>query len=259
MLFTSVSPILLTFFVLSVVLMNLFANKSIDLNPDIFALDMGITISWLSFLIMDVIVYYYGQKAGNIISVFALLINFIICLIMFLISYIPGIWSQAIGIDNVINDEINKGLDETFRGSWFITFGSSIAFISSSILNNFLNTLLGKVFKKDPNKIKFNRFIFRTYISTMISQFVDNLLFSLIVSLNLFKWKFTQCVLCSLTGMAIELLMEILFSFFGYRILKYFDKQKQGNKYLLFMQAKSINRIDIKDIKEFSYDVICDE
>ena len=46
---------LMTFFVLSIVLMNLLANKSIDLQVSWLALDAGITVSWLAFLTMDIL------------------------------------------------------------------------------------------------------------------------------------------------------------------------------------------------------------
>ena len=46
----TVPPILVTLMVLSIVGMNLLANKSIDTGLDWLALDCGILFSWLTFL-----------------------------------------------------------------------------------------------------------------------------------------------------------------------------------------------------------------
>ncbi|MDY5937614.1 MAG: VUT family protein, partial [Bacilli bacterium] len=64
--------------------------------------------------------------------------------------------------------------------------GSTIAFLLSAFVNNFLNYLVGKLFKKHPDG--FLAYASRTYISTAIGQFVDNLTFTLIVSHFFFGW-----------------------------------------------------------------------
>ncbi|MBQ7810489.1 MAG: hypothetical protein IJ346_05940 [Clostridia bacterium] len=48
-----------TLFVVSVICMNLLANKTLFQNQWI-ALDGGILISWLSFMCMDIITKYFG-------------------------------------------------------------------------------------------------------------------------------------------------------------------------------------------------------
>ena len=50
LLLRSVPSLVMVMFVVSVVLMNLLANKEIGLNLDWLALDCGFTLSWLSFL-----------------------------------------------------------------------------------------------------------------------------------------------------------------------------------------------------------------
>ena len=42
-------------FILSIVAMNLLANKSINIPMDWLALDCGIIFSWLVFLLMDMV------------------------------------------------------------------------------------------------------------------------------------------------------------------------------------------------------------
>ena len=57
-------------FVVSVICMNLLANKTL-LQTSYIALDGGILISWLSFMCMDIITKYFGPKASNKIAVIA--------------------------------------------------------------------------------------------------------------------------------------------------------------------------------------------
>ena len=234
----SIPALLMSFFVISIVGMNLLANKSINFGVDWIALDCGIFMSWMCFLTMDVIVKRFGQKAANIVTVVGLLINLLISFIFIGISYIPGFWSQSYveGSEAIIN----SSLDLTFRGSWFVILGSSIAFVVSGILNNFLNYLIGKIYKNKSKeeKMSFTEFALRAYVSTAIAQFVDNLLFALIVSLNFFGWNITQCFTCAAVGALFELVVEIVFSPIGYKILRKMELDNAGADYLKLIEAK---------------------
>lgn len=214
--------------------MNLLANKSINLPVDWLALDCGIIVSWFAFLTMDIITKHFGPKASTQISIFAIIINLLFCLIMFIGSIIPGVWGESFveGSENIINTALNH----TFGGTWYIILGSTIAFVISSIINNFSNWGIGKIFKKNPDGLPC--YIARTYISTSIGQFIDNLIFALIVSLVFFGWSFVQCVTCALTGMIIELLCEVIFSFFGYKICNKWKNNHVGQEYLDYINHK---------------------
>ena len=211
----TVPPLLLTLTVLSIVGMNLLANKSIHTGLDWLALDCGIVLSWLTFLTMDILTHCYGPRAATLFSVFALVLNLFMAGIFFLASRIPGVWGESFveGSEAVIN----TALDNTFSGTWFIILGSSVAFISSAFVNNFLNYGIGRLMKKQKG---FGRFALRSYVSTFVGQFVDNLVFALLVSRIFFGWTTLQCFTCALTGAVCELLFEVVFSPFGYRIAK---------------------------------------
>ena len=71
----SVPPLALTLLSLSVVCMNLLANKSIDTGLDWLALDCGILFSGVAFLAMDVMTHCYGPRAATVGSLTALVIN----------------------------------------------------------------------------------------------------------------------------------------------------------------------------------------
>ena len=211
-----VPSLLLTLFVMAIVTMNLLANKSVNLPFTWLALDCGIIVSWVSFLTMDIIVKKFGAKTSIIVSVIALIVSLFISFLLFLGSSIPGAWGESF-VEN--GDIINKALDATFAGSWYVVLGSSIAFLCSSIVNSVLNEWIGdQIQQKD-----FKEFALRSYISTMIGQFVDNLVFALIVSLNFFGWSFIQCITCALTGAIVELLFEVVFSPFGYYVVNHWE------------------------------------
>ncbi len=221
-----------TLFVVSVICMNLLANKTL-LQLDWIALDGGILISWLSFMCMDIITKHFGPRASNRISILAAGINLLTCLIFLVASMIPS------------NANDYTAFDGIFGGTWFILLGSTIAFLSSAIINNLLNFSIGKLFKKNPDgKLAF---AMRSYVSTFIGQFLDNFIFSLIVFVGFapifwdgFHWTVLQCAMCALTGAVAELIMEIIFSPIGYHIVTKWKKNNIGKEYLDYMAKEKI-------------------
>ena len=216
----------------SVVAMNLLANKSIDTGTEWLALDCGILFSWLVFLLMDVTTKRYGARAANILSAFALLINLFFSAFFIAASYIPGLWSQSFveGSESVIN----LALDGTIRSSWYVILGSSVAFLASAVLNNCLNVTFGKLLKNKG----FLAFSVSCYASTILAQFLDNILFAFIVSYRFFGWTPLQCVTCAATGAVAELLFEIVLSPVGYRAMKRMEKESVGKAYLDYLATK---------------------
>ena len=210
-------------FVVSVITMNILANKTIFQNQYL-ALDGGILVSWLSFLSMDVVTKHFGPKASTRMSIFAILVNLLTCLIFFIVSIIPTPHEDYSAFNTIIG------------GTWFILLSSTIAFLCSAILNNFMNYTIGKIFKKNPDgKLAF---FTRSYVSTFIGQFFDNFIFSILTFMVFapifwdgFHWTLIQCLTCSLIGASLELAMEIVFSPFGYRMVKRWERNNVGREY----------------------------
>ena len=82
-------------------------------------------------------------------------------------------------------------------------------------------------------------------MSTFVGQFLDNLIFAVIVFVIFapifwdgFHWTLLQCAACALTGAAAELLMEVVFSPFGYEILKNWKKNQVGKEYLDYIRKE---------------------
>ena len=157
----------LTLFIVSVICMNLLANKTL-VQLDWIALDGGILISWLSFMCMDVITKHFGPKASNKITLVAVGVNLLTCLIFFIASAIPS------------NADDYTAFNQIFGGTWFILLGSTVAFLASAVINNAINWVIGQSFKKNPDgKLAYS---VRTYVSTLVGQFLDNFIFSIIAA-----------------------------------------------------------------------------
>ena len=224
----SIPATVVTLFVVSVICMNLLANKTL-VQTEYLALDGGILISWLSFMCMDIITKHFGPSASNKISILASGINLLTCFIFLIASLIPSDAADYTAFDGI------------FGGTWFILLGSTIAFLTSAVINNTLNWAIGKLFKSNPDgKLAF---AVRSYISTFIGQFLDNFIFSLIVFVFFapifwdgFCWTPLQCATCALTGAVAELIMEIIFSPIGYRVTKKWSEESIGKEYFDYMK-----------------------
>ena len=222
LLFRSIPAAVAALFTISVVAMNILANKTIY-QSDWLAIDGGILVSWLSFLCMDIVTKAFGPKASTKLSVFAMLVNLLVCLIFFVVSIIP-------------TKEDYTAFNTIIGGTWFILLSSSVAFVSSAVINNFMNWSIGKLFKKNPDgKLAY---VTRSYISTFIGQFCDNFIFAVLtftvfapIFWDGFHWTLIQCVTCSLLGAALELVMEVIFSPIGYFVLKRWEREGVGAEY----------------------------
>lgn len=224
----SIPSVVVALFVVSVITMNLLANKTIY-QSGYLAIDGGILVSWLSFMTMDIVTKHFGPKASTRMSIFAICVNLLTCLIFFIVSIIPTETDYA-------------AFNQIIGGTWFILLSSTVAFLCSAIINNFTNYLIGLSFKKNPDgKLAF---VTRAFASTFIGQFFDNLIFAVLTFMVFapifwdgFSWTFIQCVMCSLIGAGLELVLEVVFSPIGYKLTKYWKKQDVGRTYFEYVEA----------------------
>lgn len=231
LLFRNIPSLTITLFFLSVVCANLMANKEL-LNYKYVALDCGFVFSWIMFLCMDVICKRWGAKASIKVSLLALVVNLSVCIIFFLLSLTPGMWGEFYSTDSI---QVNNALNKTFGGSWYVVFGSATAFIISSIVNALLNDFIGKRVSSDG----FAGFALRSYISTILAQYVDNFIFATIVSKFFFGWSWTQVFVCSGIGAVFELLAEVLFSGIGYKVVRNWEAENVGKEYFDYISKKA--------------------
>ena len=228
----NIPSLVVTLFVVSVIMMNLLANKEF-ISVEYFALDCGFFLSWVSFLCMDIICKRFGGKAAIKISLLAMVINLAVCIIFKLLSLAPGMWGEYYSTGSMA---VNDALNATIGGSWYVVMGSSIAMASAAVTNAFINLTVAKKLRSD----NFKAFAARSFISTFLAQFVDNFVFATLVSLHFFGWTWPQVLICSLTGAFAELLCEVLFSPFGYRVSRSWEKERVGEQYIRFAQSGKV-------------------
>ncbi len=222
LLFYSIPAVVVALFTVSVVTMNILASKTIY-QSGWLAIDGGILVSWLSFLCMDIVTKAFGPRAATKLSVFAIGVNLLVCLIFFVVSIIP-------------TETDYTTFNSIIGGTWFILLSSTVAFLFSAFVNNFLNWSIGKLFRKNPDgKLAY---VTRSYLSTFIGQFFDNFVFAILtftvfapIFWDGFSWTLLQCFTCSLLGAGLELLMEIVFSPIGYLVLKRWKRDGVGEEY----------------------------
>ncbi len=217
----AIPPYITVTLVLSVIGMNLLAQFTIVSLPYL-ALNGGLFLSWLTFLLMDVVAKHYGAKAANFISILAITINILVGLIFY-------------GLGQALH---NPAFDIFSVNQWSIITASTIAFIVSALVNNFINVVIGKRIKINPSgKLAF---VFRSSVSTFIGQVLDNFIFIFLAFYLLpmipvatqVHWTIAQCIGCSIFGAFFELLTELIFTPFGYMIVRYWKKHLVGLSYI---------------------------
>lgn len=216
-----IPSILLVLFCVTIIAMNLLANKTIFQN-EYLALDGGIVITWVVVLIMDMVIAVYGPKIAIKMNIFGIAMSLLVSLIFYLVSLIPS-GSQFNAFNQIIG------------GTWFIILSGAIAFIISSSLNAIINYLVSKRFKKHPEgKLAFS---IRSVTSTFISQILDNFIFNSLAFMvfapifwNGFSWTPVQCICCALCYGAIELVIELVLFPLAYRIYKHLLNRESTKK-----------------------------
>lgn len=211
-------------FAVSVVVMNLLANKELVSLPWL-ALDCGVTVSWVSFLCMDMICKRFGARASVEVSVLAEGINLGVCALFWLMSLTPGKWGAYYSTGSL---DVNAALNATFGGSWYVVVGSMVSMLASSVVNSLVSEGIGRLVGREG----FAAFATRSYVSTLVGQFVDNFVFAVLVSHVFFGWSWAQVVGCSLTGAVVELLCEVFLSPVGFRVVRGWEREHVGEEYL---------------------------
>lgn len=221
LLFKAVPKLAVILFCLTVVGMNVLAQYQLVSLP-FLAINAGICISWLAFLILDIITKHFGAKAANFLSILAIIVNLLVGSIFFILS--------------IVFD--NPRVDLFAFNAWSILLASTIAFIVSALTNNYVNVFVGKQIKRNPNGGL--AFTLRSFISTFLGQIVDNFLFVFLAFFLLpyipyaiqVRWTIWQCLGASVLGAILELLSEIIFTPIGYKIVNYWRKNKVGEEYI---------------------------
>ena len=230
----NVPSLTVSLFIISVIMMNLLANKEF-IATKYLALDCGFSISWISFLCMDMVCKRFGPKAAAKLSILAMAVNLGVTLVFKLLSLTPGMWGEYYTTGS---PEVNEALNATIGGCWYVVLGSSTAMVAAAICNSLINYGVARRLRSDG----YGAFAARSFISTGIAQFVDNVVFAVIVSVHFFGWSWTQVFFCAVTGASLELLCEVIFSPIGYRVSRRWEEERVGDQYIGYRKKMSADR-----------------
>lgn len=172
-----------------IIIQNILATKNIDIT--IFTVTTGILVSPLVFIIQDIQTEIFGYKKAKKMIILGYLMNFIaIMLYTFSIS-IPSSSTYT-----------NQEAFTTILGTTpKIAIASFIAYMIGALINS-------KVMEKLKNKHEKNLF-FRAISSTVVGQFIDNMLFAVIAFIGILP---TQAIISMIVGGTLfEVIYEIIF------------------------------------------------
>lgn len=229
----SVPSLALALITVATVLMNILANKSI-INLPWLIQDAGILMSWVGFLVGDLLVKAFGSKNAIRVNLTCLGISLFISGLLAIVAVVPGEWSPV--FDPTINpgdlgSNINAAVNSVMGNVWYVILGSAVASAVGLVVNGLTQGLLIKKIETKHGD-KYWGFFVASAASTMIGQIIDNMVFALLVSVKFFGWTWTQVMVCSLTGAIFELIIELVFSPLTYRISKNWKKNGIGTEWI---------------------------
>lgn len=179
--------------------MNVFCMKPLSWGTDVVFSDGGQTISWIVFLISNVIVEVWGEKESIKVISFAAITTFLLLIIGRLLVMVPVLPEYM---------EQNNAFSLVFSNGPRTIISSIIAFWIGGFINVEIISFMKKVIRKD-GKVQF---FLRASFSTLIGQLVDNALFMVLafapVGLSLYEMMWKDIISSVIIGTAIELLIE---------------------------------------------------
>ena len=229
----SVPSLALALITVATVLMNILANKSI-INLPWLIQDAGILMSWVGFLVGDLLVKAFGSKNAIRVNLTCLGISLFISGLLAIVAVVPGEWSPV--FDPTINpgdlgSNINAAVNSVMGNVWYVILGSAVASAVGLVVNGLTQGLLIKKIETKHGD-KYWGFFVASAASTMIGQIIDNMVFALLVSVKFFGWTWTQVMVCSLTGAIFELVIELVFSPLTYKISRNWKKNGIGTEWM---------------------------
>ena len=229
----SIPSLALALITVATVLMNILANKSI-INLPWLIQDAGILMSWVGFLVGDLLVKAFGSKNAIRVNLTCLGISLFISGLLAIVAVVPGEWSPV--FDPTINpgdlgSNINAAVNSVMGNVWYVILGSAVASAVGLVVNGLTQGLLIKKIETKHGD-RYWGFFVASAASTMIGQIIDNMVFALLVSVKFFGWTWTQVMVCSLTGAIFELIIELVFSPLTYKISKNWKKNGIGTEWI---------------------------
>ena len=171
------------------VLMNILASKQMDIN--VFTINLGLFISPIVFILLDVQSEVYGYKDAKNLIITGLVVNVVVAILYFLAIKVPP------SINYLSQDAFSAVLGTTAR----ISVASVTAYYIGSLINS--KVMVGM-------KKRYDKYLFvRAITSTIAGQLVDNVVFMTLAFAGVLPAA--AIVTMVIGGTIIETVYEILF------------------------------------------------
>ena len=205
------------------VTMNIFCMKALSFGTSVILCDGGLLISWLVFLVSNVVVEVWDERTALCLTTFAAVTAFVLMLIGRLIVILPTLPEYA--------EQANAFALVFSNGPRTI-----IASASAFWVGNFVNVhIIAKIKKALERKGKDNRvrFFLRAAFSTLIGQLVDNAMFMILafapIGLSVYEMAWFDIMTAVLSGTVIELVVESCFvPFLTIPLTRWLQKKRKG-------------------------------
>ena len=179
--------------------MNVFCMKPLSWGTDVVFSDGGHTISWIVFLISNVIVEVWGEKESIKVISFAAITTFLLLIIGRLLVMVPVLPEYT---------EQNNAFALVFSNGPRTIISSIIAFWIGGFINVEIISFMKKVIRKD-GKVQF---FLRASFSTLIGQTVDNAIFMILafapIGISIYEMMWKDIFSSIIIGTVIELVVE---------------------------------------------------
>ena len=185
------------------VMMNILCIKPLNFGTSFTMMDGGLLVSWLVFLIANVVTEVYGKRPAQILAGVATVVAFFISIVAALEVYIPTLPEYA---------EQNEHFRYIFNNGPRTIISSAIAFFIGNMINV---GIIHKLKMRALNNDNSYKFAVRAVFSTLIGQLIDNALFDVLafapIGLSAFELQWKDIATIVLVGTPIETLVEAFF------------------------------------------------
>lgn len=200
--------------------MNIFCMKSLSWGTNVVFSDGGQVVSWMVFLISNIIVEVWGEKEGRKVIAFAAVTTFALLLIGRLLVFVPTLPEYA---------EQENAFALVFSNGPRTMVSSIIAFWIGGYVN------VGIIARMKPrNEEKDSRILFfiRAAFSTLIGQSVDNALFMILafapIGLSVYEMMWKDIFSSVVIGTIFELTVEsVMVPFITIPLTRYIESIKE--------------------------------
>lgn len=181
------------------VLMNIYAMKPLG-TESVMICDAGLTISWLVFLISNIITEVWGDKTATKLFTFATVVCFLFAVLAALLVRVPSPAPEQA---------------EAFKQIFSNGPRTILASVSAFWVGNFINVKIIAGMKKRTSGDSSTKFFSRSVVSTFFGQMVDNAMFEILafapLGISVFELTWYQIATAVLLGTLLELAVESIF------------------------------------------------